>query len=60
MAQSSIEDFCKHAHGILQVTTRTVAQELGQQAAPQSEEVVQAVREVLKDDLYQDPLQVGR
>ena len=53
--QSSIDDFCKHAHGIVRVTTRSVAQETQR---PQ-EAAVEAVREALEDDLYQDPVQVS-
>jgi hypothetical protein len=54
VSQESAEDFCKHAHGIVRVTTRSVEQEV---ARPQ-EAAVEAVREALEDDLYQDPVQV--
>ena len=47
----SIESFCKNSHGAMKLTTRSIAQE-------QKEEAVDIVREVLEDDLYQDPLQV--
>jgi hypothetical protein len=52
--QETIENFCKHAQGIVRVTTRSLAQEL---QLP-GEAAVDTVREVLQDDLYQDPVQV--
>lgn len=51
VSQESIENFCKHSHGILKVTTRSVQQE----HCAVADEVVQ---EVLQDDLYSDPVQV--
>jgi hypothetical protein len=54
--QETIENFCKHAQGIVRVTTRSLAQEL---QLP-GEAAVDTVREVLQDDLYQDPVQVYR
>jgi hypothetical protein len=57
VSQESVEDFCKHAHGIVRVTTRSIAQEV---SLPQAQEAaVETVREVLEDDLYQDPMQVS-
>jgi hypothetical protein len=52
--QETIENFCKHAQGIVRVTTRSLAQEL---QLP-GEAAVDTVRDVLQDDLYQDPVQV--
>jgi hypothetical protein len=52
--QETIENFCKHAQGIVRVTTRSLAQEL---QLP-GEAAVDTVRDVLQDDLYQDAVQV--
>lgn len=51
VSQDSIENFCKHSHGILNITTRSIGEEHDSVAAD-------VVQEVLQDDLYQDPVQV--
>lgn len=54
VSADTVENFCKYAQGIVQVTTRSLAQEQVQEA----EAAVEVVREALQDDLYSDPVQV--
>lgn len=50
----TVGNFCKHAAGIVRVTTRSLAQEL---QVP-GEAAVETVRDALQDELYDDPVQV--